>query len=503
MKTLLFRSWASAVSLATVIFVTVMVSVAGPAFAETESSRRELDVLERVYPNWKSIVKSRDFALWLVRQSPAVKELWTSKAAVDAIELLDRYTKDGRVRSQASASAEEDSGRVLLPFKNRDDRTLSPSEVFERTAGSTFVIHAEFNGRKSQGSAVVVGDLLSMTWGTLAYSPILVTNAHVVRDTIEVILTQDSIRLAGRVIYIDPSVDLAFIEMSPMKGARSVSINSARRLRTGDAVYAVGAPLGLERTLTGGLVSAIRVRNGVKEIQTSASISPGSSGGGLFDDKGRLVGITTYKARGGENINFAIDGELVYDIRESLRASRALRFLYFDDDLKSLRESSERGDIVRWLWKTNISPTGKQAYQFLFDILGSNADTDSNRRDAEREGLLLILRTLKESIHLHPLPTPRELRGGILAKCEVRMGDRSPFGAHFFVDLDAVRIILRADSFPYKSIGDQFEWIDNGRDPLQWRYSPNTRSVTLRVVTDGFGYRQGEIIGSGTCVEVQ
>jgi S1-C subfamily serine protease len=71
-------------------------------------------------------------------------------------------------------------------------------------------------------------------------------------------------------------------------------------------VYAIGTPQGLERTLSQGLVSAMRETSEGTVIQTSAPISPGSSGGGLFDTQGQLVGITTFQTKTGQNLNFAI-----------------------------------------------------------------------------------------------------------------------------------------------------------------------------------------------------
>src|SRR5262252_2850297 len=68
---------------------------------------------------------------------------------------------------------------------------------------------------------------------------------------------------------------------------------TATRLVVGDEVFAIGTPRGLAQTLSSGLVSAIRdFGEGYRHIQTTSPISPGSSGGGLFDDHGRLVGIT-------------------------------------------------------------------------------------------------------------------------------------------------------------------------------------------------------------------
>ncbi|HAI94124.1 MAG TPA: hypothetical protein DCM36_05220 [Xanthomonadaceae bacterium] len=91
----------------------------------------------------------------------------------------------------------------------------------------------------------------------------------------------------------------------------AVQIGSSQGLNVGDKVYAIGAPQGLELTLSDGLVSGLRDYKGAQVIQTTAPISKGSSGGGLFDAQGRLVGITTMYLDGGQNLNFAMPAELI------------------------------------------------------------------------------------------------------------------------------------------------------------------------------------------------
>lgn len=74
-------------------------------------------------------------------------------------------------------------------------------------------------------------------------------------------------------------------------------------------VFTVGAPRGLEQTLGDGLISGLRSGASVRLIQTSSPISPGSSGGGLFDSAGNLLGITTFMLRESQALNFAISAE--------------------------------------------------------------------------------------------------------------------------------------------------------------------------------------------------
>jgi S1-C subfamily serine protease len=74
-------------------------------------------------------------------------------------------------------------------------------------------------------------------------------------------------------------------------------------------VYTVGAPRNLDNTLGHGLISGLRTAQGHHFVQTTAQISPGSSGGGLFDNAGNLIGITTFQVRQSDGLNFAIAAE--------------------------------------------------------------------------------------------------------------------------------------------------------------------------------------------------
>src|SRR5207302_10553320 len=108
---------------------------------------------------------------------------------------------------------------------------------------------------------------------------------------------------AANVIPTDPAHDLAILQCAAAVG-QPVRLRSLSTISIGERVYAIGAPLCLENTLSEGLVSGIRQMKGSQRIQTTAPISHGSSGGGLFDAQGRLVGITSSMVENGQNINF-------------------------------------------------------------------------------------------------------------------------------------------------------------------------------------------------------
>lgn len=147
----------------------------------------------------------------------------------------------------------------------------------------------------SQGSGVVVAPGL------------VVTNRHVVDGAASVRLLQAGKSRSAQVIELHGSHDLATLRTS-MK-VPAVTSRPAAKLAVGERVFAIGAPQGLELSISEGIVSQLRPEAGAFRIQTTAPISRGSSGGGLFDERGALVGITSHSALNGQNLNFALPTE--------------------------------------------------------------------------------------------------------------------------------------------------------------------------------------------------
>ena len=175
---------------------------------------------------------------------------------------------------------------------------LQPDEIFQRAAPSVTMVLARDRSEGMQGSGVVVGK----SW--------VVTNCHVVLkkrgNTPHATLT---VRYQGRDFpaeYLtgDTAFDTCLLRV-PGLHAPSATVANLGSLRVGQRVYAIGAPSGLDLTLTDGLISSIRPLGTDRVLQTSAPISPGSSGGGLFDDDGKLIGITSFGIGIGQALNFA------------------------------------------------------------------------------------------------------------------------------------------------------------------------------------------------------
>ena len=135
------------------------------------------------------------------------------------------------------------------------------------------------------------------------------TNYHVIKGASSAIvkLPDGAFYDVDGVVAFDKARDLAVIKAHG-QNFRVVTLGNSDRVQVGEEIVAIGSPLSLESTVSSGIVSGIRTieEEGGKFLQITAPISPGSSGGPLFNMAGEVVGITTLYLKGGENLNFAI-----------------------------------------------------------------------------------------------------------------------------------------------------------------------------------------------------
>jgi serine protease Do len=151
----------------------------------------------------------------------------------------------------------------------------------------------------------------------------LITNFHVIEGetqiSVEVYLQRNdqlepkTFRQV-RIVAMNKFVDLALLQIEDKDKPKFkfVTIGSADSLAVGERVFAIGSPLGLERTVTEGILSTkTRQMGGDLFLQTTAQINPGNSGGPLFNLLGEVVGVTNMKITMGEGLGFAIPSEVV------------------------------------------------------------------------------------------------------------------------------------------------------------------------------------------------
>lgn len=195
------------------------------------------------------------------------------------------------------------SGLWVLPAG-----ALEPDQIFDKVSPSIVLVLATDEKSYVQGSGVVVAPQR------------VVTNCHVVAKRRDVLIKWGDLKFAASVTDVDTVRDLCLLSVPELR-APVVTLRKLDTLRVGQRVYAIGNPEGLELTLTEGLVSALRTKRGDRMIQTSAAITHGSSGGGLFDLEGRLIGVTTSGVKEGLGLNFAIPADYIAEIARPATAA--------------------------------------------------------------------------------------------------------------------------------------------------------------------------------------
>jgi serine protease Do len=195
------------------------------------------------------------------------------------------------------------------------------ASVFERISPAVVSIQAmKINKAKPQrrfetivGSGVIIdkdGQIL--------------TNAHVVDGAASLTVTLDSgNKTPARIVGLDPVLDVALLRVDSAAALPAARLGDSSAVKVGDEVVAIGNPIGLDQTMTRGIVSGLnRLLPGISDepmIQTDAPINPGNSGGPLVDRCGGVVGINTLISEDAQSIGFAVPINAARSILRDLR----------------------------------------------------------------------------------------------------------------------------------------------------------------------------------------
>jgi S1-C subfamily serine protease len=179
-----------------------------------------------------------------------------------------------------------------LRLAGRSATEMRAEQIFRQAGAAVYMVKA----LPRLGSAVAISDHE------------LLTNCHVLGDLTRVTLLRDHKELPAQLVSAFDKGDRCVLKTEEKLPAW-VRVRSYDSITVGEQAFSIGTPVGLELTLAEGIVSSKRVLEERRYIQTSAPVSPGSSGGGLFDAQGQLLGVTTFQIRGAQNLNFAIAGE--------------------------------------------------------------------------------------------------------------------------------------------------------------------------------------------------
>lgn len=200
-------------------------------------------------------------------------------------------------------------GAAFLVIGNSYAQDLGGEVIFERCAGAIVQIGVrDDHGRlQSTGSGIVLKD---SAW--------LLTNHHIFEHGGYLMAEKDGepLDITGGIVRADARHDVLILKIKPevfpelWQKIPDLDVVYLDQLKRGQKVYAIGNPADLETTITDGLISGLRLAEDTTSqlIQISAPISPGSSGGGVFDGQGRLLGMTSFimRPRSAQNLNFAL-----------------------------------------------------------------------------------------------------------------------------------------------------------------------------------------------------
>lgn len=247
----------------------------------------------------------------VVLQSPAVEKPAATVAGLPLIPNHSNFIAEvaekvgpavvriDAARTVASAGGRGSTNPLFREFFG-DDLPV-PDERVERGTGSGFILSSD--GR-------------------------ILTNAHVVAgsDSVQVTL-KDGRVLDGKVIGVDPLTDVAVVKI-PATGLPTAVLGRSENLVPGQWAIAIGNPLGLDNTVTVGIISAIGRSSAqvgipdrrVRFLQTDAAINPGNSGGPLLNDQGEVIGVNTAIRADAQGLGFAIPIETAQRVADQLTA---------------------------------------------------------------------------------------------------------------------------------------------------------------------------------------
>jgi serine protease Do len=258
-----------------------------------------------------------------------------------------------RLAALLTLAAVSCAGRALAQVANErapraslDQLSRNFADLATRVAPSVVqVLATGYGSAESPGAGLLAKQRATGSGVILTADGYIVTNAHVVEGAQRVrVLLRDSSSASGAsilrprgetigavVVGIDAETDLAVLKVQ-REGLAALALGDSEALRQGEIVMAFGSPLGLENSVSLGVVSTVARQlqsdSPMIYVQTDASINPGNSGGPLVDAQGRVVGINTLilsQSGGNEGIGFAAPANIVRNVFEQIRKTGRVR----------------------------------------------------------------------------------------------------------------------------------------------------------------------------------
>ncbi len=197
---------------------------------------------------------------------------------------------------------------IIIIFLLSSSKIFASTDVVNKVFPATVLITAEDKNGQPQ----------SLGSGFLITPNIIATNFHVIENSYSgyvKFVNKDEIYEIDGVVGYDSSYDLALIKIRNNDGT-PLPLKSPT-VDIGQKVFAIGNPLGLEGTISDGIVSGLREIGDFSVLQISAPISPGNSGGPVVNEIGEVIGVATFTFSEGQNINFAVPIKFVKELLDN------------------------------------------------------------------------------------------------------------------------------------------------------------------------------------------
>lgn len=221
--------------------------------------------------------------------------------------------------------------KFLLPFSKN-------TAAIEKAACSVVKIYCyDYDGNESaSGSGFVAFD-----------DQTVVTNYHVMENAYKCRISteEDKTYEAESILAYSKDQDIAIIKLKKPTGLRVLSLGNSDKIKKGETIIAIGSPLGIKNTVSQGVLSGRLMEDNMDVLQFTAPISSGSSGGALFDDNGKVIGITYASIIEGQNLNLAIPIELATTLYSNRTETNIISEIYLQSR-PELRFSNEYPNAV-------------------------------------------------------------------------------------------------------------------------------------------------------------
>lgn len=250
------------------------------------------------------------------------QEAYQQQLTNKIFELQNKITE---IQSDTNSKINELSSSILQTQNKMDELQGRVGDIGQEFSELKSTSSADFSGIVQEAVKSVVTVRTDIGQGTgfiIDENGYVVTNVHVLEGGSKVyVLNYQREKINAGLVGYNEKFDLALLKLISDSDSENnydyLELGDSGKVEVGQKVVAIGNPLGLEFSVSEGIISAVH-REGINEIpayiQTDAALNPGNSGGPLLDNQGEVIGINNFKVKGSENLGFALESNYIKNI---------------------------------------------------------------------------------------------------------------------------------------------------------------------------------------------